>query len=115
MMQSASQHGGDGGAQIELADAAPPQALSELESQFGLGAIDHDVTKQRKCSKLAFFLAVAGAFVLAGVLAYLVQSELRSGASSARVVAKVAFGSCTQRYNGPNPIWEKVRRCAPRS
>lgn len=107
---AASQDAGNGTAQIELAETAgAPQALSDLESHFGLGAIDEGTNKQRKCSKLAFFFAIAAAFVVAGILAYLVQSEVRQLAGTQRVVARVAFGSCTQRYNGPNSIWQQVR------
>jgi hypothetical protein len=55
---------------------------------------------------IVLFPVLASLVALAAVLR--IQPQ-RAAEGTTRMVSKVAFSSCTQRFSGPNPIWEAVR------
>jgi hypothetical protein len=113
-----------GNTDVELAQGGPPgaqHAFARASAAPGdgqqLASVDEDIhlsalTPTRVWWKRPINIVLCIAFlVLSGtVLAWLLSdAQSRGTSTSARTVSRVAFASCTQRFNGPNPIWEQVR------
>ena len=107
---------GQNGAQVstERSAAADEQAsafnreLRTLEGRYELPELSQRTPWWRRrhariCA--AAFAVVMLALVLPGLLWGISQ---RARVSTASTIAKIAFASCTQRWNGPNTVWQSV-------
>lgn len=88
--------------------------LRTLEEQFQLPGLAERAPwwRQRRSHICAAVLAaVTLALLTFGLLHY---ASVRSAQTNAMIISKVAFASCTQRWNGPNSVWQTARSHMPK-